>query len=308
MPGRKRGLIGIESALLKEADEARARRKAGREAELRSQGDDAVDEAIQARSRNHEEAARAYVENTDFDEAEAQARQAYDEDHLVDDQYEEFIGSEIDEMGIESTASEIDRVERFRQSKMGPSSDQSSDDFGSNPPSPSPSPSRSASPSVLPPSVVQIPVPGGGRAQAIWDELGDKLYTGQQIRQEERESKLRDGEVSPTISDSSVGIARFRIMESYSNGGSVDGGDDIRTQVEEPFKSDDDDDEVESIDTDDLPLYDSLLALFSQPPSTATALTTSTTTIITYLITTTSIAPESSRPQRTKKLTTKAAS
>jgi hypothetical protein len=74
MPGRKRGLIGIKSALLKEADEARARRKAGREAELRSQGDNAVDEAIQARSRNHEEAARAYVENTDFNEAKAQAR------------------------------------------------------------------------------------------------------------------------------------------------------------------------------------------------------------------------------------------
>ena len=114
--------------------------------------------------------------------------------------------------------------------------------------------------------------------------------------------------MSPTISDGSVGIARFRIIESYSNGGSVNSGDDIRTQVEEPFKSDDDDDEVESIDTDDLPLYDSLLALFSQPPSTATALTTSTTTIITYLITTTSIAPESSRPQRTKKLITKAVS
>ena len=305
MPRRKRGLIGIESVLLKEADEARARRKAGREAELRSQGDDTIVEAIQAWSRNHEEAARAYVENTDFDEAEAQARQAHDEDHLVDDQYEEFIGSEIDEMGIESTASEIDRVERFRQSKMGPSSDQSSDDFGSNPPSPSPSPSRSASPSVLPPSVVQIPVPGGGRAQAIWDELGDKLHTSRQIRQEERESKLRDGEVSPTISDGSVGIARFRIIESYSNGGSVNGGDDIRTQVEELFKSDDD--EVESIDIDDLPPYDSLLALFSQPPSTATAPTTSTTTIITHPITTTSTAPESSRPQRTKKLTIKAA-
>ena len=140
--------------MLKEADEARARRKAGREAELRSQGDDTIDEAIQARSRNHEEAARAYVENTDFDEAEAQARQVHDEDHLVDDQYEEFIGSEIDEMGIESTASEIDRVERFRQSKISPSSNQSSDDFSSNPPSLSPSPSRSASPSVLPPSVV----------------------------------------------------------------------------------------------------------------------------------------------------------
>jgi hypothetical protein len=112
--------------------------------------------------------------------------------------------------------------------------------------------------------------------------------------------------VSPIISDGSVGIARFRIIESYSNGGSVDGGDDIRTQVEERFKSDDD--EVESIDTNDLPLYDSLLALFSQPPSTATALTTSTTTIITHPITTTSTAPESSRPQRTKKLTTKAAS
>jgi hypothetical protein len=112
--------------------------------------------------------------------------------------------------------------------------------------------------------------------------------------------------VSPTISDGSVGIARFRIIESYSNGGSVDGGDDIGTQVEELFKSDDD--EVESIDTDDLPLYDSLLALFSQPPSAATAPTTSTTTIITHPITTTSIAPESSRPQRTKKLIIKAAS
>jgi len=67
--------------------------------------------------------------------------------------------------------------------------------------------------------------------------------------------------VSPTISDGNVGIARFRIIESYSNRGSVDSGDDIRTQVEEPFKSDDD--EVESIDTDDLPLYDSLLTLFS---------------------------------------------
>ena len=164
MPRRKRGLISIESVLLKEADKARARRKAGREAELRSQGDDAVDEAIQARSRNHEEAARAYVENTDFDEAEAQARQAYDEDHLVDDQYKEFISNEIDEMGIESTASEIDRVKRFRQSKIGPSSDQSSDDFSSNPPSPSLSLSRSASPSVLPPLIVQIPVTRGGRA------------------------------------------------------------------------------------------------------------------------------------------------
>ena len=99
--------------------------------------------------------------------------------------------------------------------------------------------------------------------------------------------------MSPTISDGSVGIARFRIIESYSNKGSVDGGDDIRTQVEELFKSDDD--EVESIDTDDLPLYDSFLALFSQLLSTATALTTSTTIIITHLITTTSIAPESSR-------------
>jgi hypothetical protein len=46
MSGRKRGLISIELVLLKEADEARARRKAGREAELRSQGDDTVDEAI----------------------------------------------------------------------------------------------------------------------------------------------------------------------------------------------------------------------------------------------------------------------
>jgi hypothetical protein len=112
--------------------------------------------------------------------------------------------------------------------------------------------------------------------------------------------------VSPTISDGSVGIARFRIIESYSNKGSVNGGNDIRTQVEELFKSDDD--EVESINTDDLPLYDSLLALFSQPPSTATALTTSTTTIITHPITTTSIASESSRPQRTKKLIIKAVS
>jgi hypothetical protein len=67
--------------------------------------------------------------------------------------------------------------------------------------------------------------------------------------------------VSPTISNSSVGIARFRIIESYSNRGSVNGGDNIGTQVEELFKSDDD--EVESIDTNDLPLYDSLLALFS---------------------------------------------
>jgi hypothetical protein len=100
--------------------------------------------------------------------------------------------------------------------------------------------------------------------------------------------------VSPTISNSSVGIARFRIIESYSNRGSVNGGNNIRTQVEELFKSNDD--EVESIDTNNLLLYDSLLALFSQPPSTATALTTSTTTIITHLITTTSIAPESSRP------------
>ena len=112
--------------------------------------------------------------------------------------------------------------------------------------------------------------------------------------------------MSPTISDSSVGIARFRIIESYSNGGSVNSGDDIRTQVKEPFKSDDD--EVESIDTDDLPPYDSLLALFSQPPSATTASTTSTTTIITHPITTISTAPESSRPQRTKKLITKAAS
>ena len=72
------------------------------------------------------------------------------------------------------------------------------------------------------------------------------------------------------------------------------------------FKSNDD--EVESIDTNNLLLYDSLLALFSQPPSTATALTTSTTTIITHPIITTSIAPESSRPQRTKKLTIKAVS
>jgi hypothetical protein len=66
--------------------------------------------------------------------------------------------------------------------------------------------------------------------------------------------------VSPTISNGSVGIARFRIMESYSNRGSVNGGNNIRTQVKEPFKSDD---EVESINTNDLPLYDSLLALFS---------------------------------------------
>ena len=99
--------------------------------------------------------------------------------------------------------------------------------------------------------------------------------------------------MSSTISDGSVGIARFRIIESYSNGGSIDGGDDIRTQVEELFKSDDD--EVESINTNDLPLYNSLLALFLQPPSAATALTMSTTTIITHLITTTSTAPESSR-------------
>jgi hypothetical protein len=112
--------------------------------------------------------------------------------------------------------------------------------------------------------------------------------------------------VSLTISDSSVGIARFRIIKNYSNRGSIDGGDDIKTQVEEPFKSDDD--EVESIDTNDLLLYDSLLILFSQPPSAATALTTSTTIIITHSITTTSIAPESSRLQRTKKLIIKAAS
>jgi len=112
--------------------------------------------------------------------------------------------------------------------------------------------------------------------------------------------------VSPIISDNNIKIARFRIIESYNNGGSIDDGDDIRTQVEELFKSDDD--EVESIDTDDLLPYDSLLALFSQPPSAATALTTSTTTIITHLITTTSTAPESSRPQRTKKLIIKTAS
>jgi hypothetical protein len=101
--------------------------------------------------------------------------------------------------------------------------------------------------------------------------------------------------VSPTISNSSVGIARFRIIESYSNRGSVNGGNDIGTQVKEPFKSDDD--KVESINTNDLPPYDSLLALFSQPPSAAaTAPTTSTTTIITHPITTTSTAPKSSRP------------
>jgi hypothetical protein len=100
--------------------------------------------------------------------------------------------------------------------------------------------------------------------------------------------------VSLIISNNSVGIARFRIIESYSNGGSVNSSNNIRTQVKEPFKSDDD--EVESINTNDLPLYDSLLALFSQPPSAATALTTSTTTIITHLIIMTSTAPESSRP------------
>jgi hypothetical protein len=112
--------------------------------------------------------------------------------------------------------------------------------------------------------------------------------------------------VSLTISNSSVRIARFRIIESYSNRGSVDGGDNIRTQVKEPFKSDDN--EVESININDLPLYDSLLALFSQPPSAAaTAPTTSTTTIITHLIIIISTAPKSSHPQYIKKLTTKAA-
>jgi hypothetical protein len=95
-------------------------------------------------------------------------------------------------------------------------------------------------------------------------------------------------------------------MESYSNGGSVNSSDDIRTQVKEPFKSDDN--KVESININNLPLYNSLLALFSQSPSTATALTTSTTTIITHLIIITSIAPESSRPQYIKKLIIKAAS
>jgi hypothetical protein len=100
--------------------------------------------------------------------------------------------------------------------------------------------------------------------------------------------------VSPIISDNSVGIARFRIIESYNNGGSIDGGDNIRTQVEKLFKSDNN--KVESINTNNLPLYDSLLALFLQPPFTATAPTMSTTTIITHLIMTTSIAPKSSRP------------
>jgi hypothetical protein len=111
--------------------------------------------------------------------------------------------------------------------------------------------------------------------------------------------------VSPTISDNSIGIARFRIIKSYSNRGSINGGDNIGTQVKEPFKSDND--EVESINTNDLPLYDSLLALFSQPPSATTALTISTTTIITHLIITTSTAPKSSHPQCTKKLIIKAA-
>jgi hypothetical protein len=46
MPKQKRGLIGIKSALLKEADKARAYRKAGREAKLHSQGDNAINKAI----------------------------------------------------------------------------------------------------------------------------------------------------------------------------------------------------------------------------------------------------------------------
>jgi hypothetical protein len=35
--------------------------------------------------------------------------------------------------------------------------------------------------------------------------------------------------VSLIISNNSVGIARFRIIESYSNGGSVNSGNNIRT-------------------------------------------------------------------------------
>jgi hypothetical protein len=46
MPRRKRGLISIKSVLLKEADKARAHRKASREAKLRSQGDNTIDKAI----------------------------------------------------------------------------------------------------------------------------------------------------------------------------------------------------------------------------------------------------------------------
>ena len=51
---------------------------------------------------------RAYVENTNFNKAKAQARQVYNKDHLVNDQYKEFISSEINEIGIESIASKID--------------------------------------------------------------------------------------------------------------------------------------------------------------------------------------------------------
>jgi hypothetical protein len=46
MPRRKRGLIGIKSILLKEVDKAYIYRKAGREAKLRSQGDNAINKAI----------------------------------------------------------------------------------------------------------------------------------------------------------------------------------------------------------------------------------------------------------------------
>ena len=100
--------------------------------------------------------------------------------------------------------------------------------------------------------------------------------------------------MSPIISDNNIKIARFRIIESYNNKSSINSSNNIRTQVKKPFKSNNN--KVESININNLPLYNSLLVLFLQPPSTATAPIIFTTTIITHLIITTSIAPKSSCP------------